>query len=182
MLGLKRPEATASSPPGPITAKAFLRTSRLAVHRTLRRGLLQLRLLAVSSLTGAEPGPLALKLSLSRPRSREHQRPDLVLLSEIMSVLRLCLIALLWATLALTALPGLHAFAGQTNTPEKTAPQGQDPPGADNGQPQSPPTADKEVIPPPPIGDEDIHTQAPNPEAGHEEEVIPPPAPTPDNE
>ncbi len=31
------------------------------------------------------------------------------------------------------------------------------------------------VIPPPPIGDEDIHTQAPNPEAGHEEEIPPPP-------
>ena len=26
-----------------------------------------------------------------------------------------------------------------------------------------------------PIGDEDIHTQAPNPEAGHEEEIPPPP-------
>ena len=33
------------------------------------------------------------------------------------------------------------------------------------------------MIPPPPIGDEDIHTQAPNPEAGHDEEVIPPPTP-----
>jgi hypothetical protein len=31
------------------------------------------------------------------------------------------------------------------------------------------------VIEPPPIGDEDIYTQAPNPHAGHEEEVIPPP-------
>jgi hypothetical protein len=27
------------------------------------------------------------------------------------------------------------------------------------------------------IGDEDIYTEVPNPEAGHEEEVIPPPAP-----
>jgi hypothetical protein len=38
------------------------------------------------------------------------------------------------------------------------------------------------VIPPPPIGDEDIHTQAPNPEAGHEEEVIPSPPPALDEE
>ena len=33
---------------------------------------------------------------------------------------------------------------------------------------------DKGVINPPPIGDPDIYTQAPNPHAGHEEEVIPP--------
>jgi len=32
----------------------------------------------------------------------------------------------------------------------------------------------KSVIPPPPIGDEDIYTEAPNPEARHEKEVIPP--------
>ena len=30
-------------------------------------------------------------------------------------------------------------------------------------------------IPPPPTGDEGIYTDAPNPEAGHEKEVIPPP-------
>jgi hypothetical protein len=63
------------------------------------------------------------------------------------------------------------------NTPEKTIPQGNDPPGADDGQPILPPADDQEVIPPPPTGDEEIYTQAPNPEAGHEEEVIPPPAP-----
>jgi hypothetical protein len=28
---------------------------------------------------------------------------------------------------------------------------------------------------PPPVGDEDIYTQAPNPEAGHKKEVMPPP-------
>jgi hypothetical protein len=33
-----------------------------------------------------------------------------------------------------------------------------------------------------PIGDEDIYTQAPNPEAGHEEEVIPPTPPALDEE
>jgi hypothetical protein len=54
----------------------------------------------------------------------------------------------------------------------RAIPQGQDPPGAENGEQQSPP-----LIPPPPIGDEDIYTQVPNPEAGQEEEVIPPPAP-----
>ena len=51
-----------------------------------------------------------------------------------------------------------------------------DPPGADNGgQPTPPLVQHKGVIEPPPIGDEDIYTQAPNPHAGHEEEVIPPP-------
>jgi hypothetical protein len=34
---------------------------------------------------------------------------------------------------------------------------------------------DKGVIDPPPIGDEGIHADVPNPDAGHEEEVIPPP-------
>jgi hypothetical protein len=34
---------------------------------------------------------------------------------------------------------------------------------------------DKGVIPPPKTGDEGIYTEAPNPDAGHEEEVIPPP-------
>ena len=87
--------------------------------------------------------------------------------------------AALCATLAVVASSAFEAsYAGPTDTPEKTVPQGQDPPGADNGEQPIPPQAeDKEVIPPPPIGDEDIHTQAPNPEAGHEEEVIPPPAP-----
>ena len=86
---------------------------------------------------------------------------------------------ILWTTLALVTSSSFEAsFAGATTTPEKIVPQGQQPPGADNGEQPMPPQAeDKEVIPPPPIGDEDIHTQAPNPEAGHEEEVIPPPAP-----
>jgi hypothetical protein len=85
----------------------------------------------------------------------------------------------LWATLALIA-PSVFetSFAGASEAPEKTVPQGQDPPGADHGEQPIPPQAeDKEVIPPPPIGDEDIYIQAPNPEAGHEEEVIPPPPP-----
>jgi hypothetical protein len=85
--------------------------------------------------------------------------------------------ATLWATLSLIMPTAFEAsFAGAADEPEKTIPQGQDPPGADNGQ-QLPPSEGKEVIPPPPIGDEDIHTDAPNPDAGHEEEVIPPPAP-----
>jgi hypothetical protein len=88
----------------------------------------------------------------------------------------------LWATLALVASSAFEAsFAGPTDTPEKAVPQGEDPPGADNGE-QLPPSEDKEVIPPPPIGDEDIHIQASNPEAGPEEEVIPPPAPAPEDE
>lgn len=68
------------------------------------------------------------------------------------------------------------SFAGATNQPEKTIPQGEDPPGADNGEPLPTPQ-DGEVITPPPIGDEEIYTDAPNPHAGHDKEVIPPPAP-----
>ena len=68
------------------------------------------------------------------------------------------------------------AGAGTTiDPPEQTVPQGEDPPGADNATPQTPlPEDHKGVIPPPEIGDEDIHTEVPNPGAGHEEEVIPP--------
>ncbi len=65
--------------------------------------------------------------------------------------------------------------AGAPDTPEKTAPQGHDPPGSDNGEVSPPLVQDDGVILPPPTGDEGIHTQAPNPHAGHEEEVIPPP-------
>ena len=78
--------------------------------------------------------------------------------------------ASLWTTLALARALGFRGFicSIRHDTPEKTIPQGKDPPGADNGeQSEIPPQVprDKEVIPPPPIGDEDIHIQAPNPEA-----------------
>ena len=46
--------------------------------------------------------------------------------------------------------------------------------GTDEEQGTAPP-ADKGVIPPPPVGDEGIYTKVPNPEAGHDKEVIPPP-------
>lgn len=60
--------------------------------------------------------------------------------------------------------------------PEQTVPQGEDPPGADEGGIGIPaPSEHKGVIPPPDIGDEGIHTDVPNPDAGTEEEVIPPP-------
>ena len=90
---------------------------------------------------------------------------------------KLCATATLWATLSLIMASAFEAsFAGAAEEPEKTIPQGQDPPGADNGQ-QLPPSEGKEVIPPPPVGDEDIYTDAPNPHAGHKEEVIPPAPP-----
>ena len=66
--------------------------------------------------------------------------------------------------------PALAAGTG-----EKTVPQGEDPPGDDDEQPIAPPAQNDGVITPPPIGDEDIHTDVPNPNAGHKEEVIPPP-------
>jgi hypothetical protein len=71
---------------------------------------------------------------------------------------RLYATAALLATLALMAPSGFEAsFAGANDAPEKTVPQGQDPPGADNGQQQSPLAEHKEVIPPPPTGDEPKH-------------------------
>jgi len=61
------------------------------------------------------------------------------------------------------------------DTVEKTIPQGKDPPGTDAEQGTAPPAEHKGVIPPPPVGDEGIYTKVPNPEAGHDKEVIPPP-------
>lgn len=59
--------------------------------------------------------------------------------------------------------------------PEHTAPQGEDPPGADEGGAETPAPSDhKGVIPPPAIGDQDIQTEVPDPNAGTAEEVIPP--------
>jgi hypothetical protein len=98
-------------------------------------------------------------------------------------MLRFCAAAALWATVAI--IQPVVSLAGASGAPEKTIPQGQDPPGADDREQQTPPLPEhKGVIPPPPTGDEDIYTEAPNPEAGHEEEVIPPPAPetAPDEE
>jgi hypothetical protein len=61
-------------------------------------------------------------------------------------------------------------------TAEKTIPQGQDPPEADEEDQTTQPSAEhKGVTTPPPVGDEDIYTKAPNPEAGHKKEVIPAP-------
>ena len=76
-------------------------------------------------------------------------------------------------------------LAGAPDAVEKAAPQGQDPPGADD-QDQAPPSANegenlseqldrnKGVITPPPTGDADIYTDAPNPNPGTTP-VIPPP-------
>jgi hypothetical protein len=72
------------------------------------------------------------------------------------------------------ALVAAIATGASVAAPEQSAPQGEDPPGADNGV-AAPPKPHDGVIPPPDIGDEDIQTEVPNPDAGHEEEVIPPP-------
>jgi hypothetical protein len=64
---------------------------------------------------------------------------------------------------------------GMAADPEHTAPQGEDPPGTDEGGAQIPAPSEHEgVIPPPAVGDEDIQTEEPNPNAGTEQEVIPP--------
>ena len=58
---------------------------------------------------------------------------------------------------------------------EKAVPQGKDPPGNDNEDQSNPTTEQKGAIRPPQTGDLGIYTQAPNPNAGTKEEVIPPP-------
>ena len=67
------------------------------------------------------------------------------------------------------------SLTGSQDTLEKTVPQGKDPPGTDEEKQTAPPAEHKGVIPPPQVGDEGIYTKVPNPEAGHEKEVIPPP-------
>jgi hypothetical protein len=61
--------------------------------------------------------------------------------------------------------PGM-AFAASTgdthDTVERSIPQGEDPPGIDEGQ-TAPPAEHQGVIPPPPVGDEGIYTKVPNP-------------------
>jgi Protein of unknown function, DUF488 len=76
--------------------------------------------------------------------------------------------------LILLAFPA-YATSDTRETVEKTIPQGEDPPGTDEEQQTAPPAEHKGVIPPPPMGDEGIYTKVPNPEAGHDKEVIPPP-------
>jgi hypothetical protein len=73
---------------------------------------------------------------------------------------------LVWVTLALLAALGVLAspLAYATDATDETAPQRARPPAEHKG-----------VIPAPPTGDEGIFTDAPNPEAGHDKEVIPPP-------
>jgi hypothetical protein len=79
------------------------------------------------------------------------------------------------AALALLTLDG-QVLAASPNAPqERTVPQGSDPPGADDDAQSAPTTKHEGVITPPKTGDEGIYTQAPNPNAGTEEEVIPPP-------
>jgi|SRR6476659_9499297 len=85
--------------------------------------------------------------------------------------------ALIFLGLCLVPGTAFAASSGDThNTVEKTVPQGEDPPGTDEEQGTAPPAEHKGVITPPPVGDGGIYTKVPNPEAGHEKEVIPPPA------
>ena len=84
--------------------------------------------------------------------------------------------ALIFLGFCLVPETAFAASSGDTHdTVEKSIPQGKDPPGNDEEQRAAPPAEHKGVIPPPPVGDEGIYTKVPNPEAGHEKEVIPPP-------
>ena len=83
--------------------------------------------------------------------------------------------ALIFLGLCLVPGTAFPASTGATHdTVEKSIPQGKDPPATDEEQHTAPPAEHKGVITPPPVGDEGI-TKVPNPEAGHEKEVIPPP-------
>lgn len=83
-------------------------------------------------------------------------------------------IAMLLIFLASNFGPQLAFVSSRAHAQEKTIPRGEDPPGTDEEQ-TAPPTEHEGVVPPPPMGDEDIYTKVPNPEAGHDKEVIPPP-------
>ena len=86
--------------------------------------------------------------------------------------------AVVLTTFSLMMAHSNQSFAASPNAtegPEKTVPQGKDPPGADNEDQSNPTTEHKGVIKPPKTGDQGIYTQAPNPNAGTKEEVILPP-------
>ena len=92
--------------------------------------------------------------------------------------------AVVLTTLSLMMAHSNQSFAASPNAtegPEKTVPQGKDPPGNDNEDQSSPTAEHKGVIKPPKTGDQGIYTQVPNPNAGTKEEVIPPPG-TPGSE
>ena len=93
---------------------------------------------------------------------------------------RFCVTTVILATLSLMVVHSSKSFAASPNAAqvqEKTVPQGKDPPGADNEDQSNSTTTHKGVIKPPQTGDQGIYTQAPNPNAGTEEEVIPPSGP-----
>ena len=92
--------------------------------------------------------------------------------------------AVVLTTLSLVVPHSNQTFAASPSAAEgteKTVPQGKDPPGADDEDRSNSTTKHKGVIKPPQMGDEGIYTQAPNPNAGTKEEVIPPPG-SPDSE
>jgi hypothetical protein len=88
---------------------------------------------------------------------------------------RLCATAALLTALTLIASQGALAISPfDATAPTETC--AEHPLRAVDGKQQFlPPPEHEGVIPPPPTGDEGIYTDAPNPEAGHEKEVIPPP-------
>ena len=73
----------------------------------------------------------------------------------------------------------VFASSRPQGTVEKTVPQGEDPPGTE--QQTAPPVEHKGVITPPSVGDEGIYTKVPNPDAGHDKEVIRPPGSSGEN-
>jgi hypothetical protein len=88
---------------------------------------------------------------------------------------KFCVTAALCAALTLIAPSGALAGSLPGATDQKTAPQRNNPVADNAKQQRTRPPPHKGVIAPPPTGDEGIFTNAPNPDAGHEREVIPPP-------
>ena len=82
---------------------------------------------------------------------------------------RLYATAALFMALALVTPHERQAVAASPDTtqaPEQTVPQGNDAPGADNGEQSSPATPHKGVITPPKTGDEDILRRSLTPTRG----------------
>ena len=81
--------------------------------------------------------------------------------------------ALIFLSFCLVPWTAFAASTGDTHHTVEKSIQGREPAASDDEQPTAPSAEHKGVITPPAVGDEGIYTKVPNPEAGHEKEVIP---------
>jgi hypothetical protein len=108
-------------------------------------------------------------------RGWQRQAPVLGFLSETASIQKLSATVALFTALTLVSLHEDQVFAARSGSSEASEKTIRQAPSADDDVQSSPTTRHKGVITPPKTGDEGIYTQAPNPNAGTNEEVIPPP-------